>query len=117
MYARLDGAWRVISHQASLLHEGPLATHDNDGAVGKYTLDNGRTLIVAKTGRTLFATLPTAQPVTSPIFETGEGTFAGAGGYRFAFSRDETSKDGKSRIAAVTLSRDGTVLWRAKRVE
>ena len=122
VYARLDGEWRVISSQASLLHDGPLIAVANDAVVGRYALDNGRTVTVTKSGRTFFATLPTLRPARTPIFETAEGHFIGAGGFYYAFIKSESKgrdsgTDPHGRIAAVTLTRDGKELWRATRVE
>jgi ketosteroid isomerase-like protein len=112
VYARFDREWRVISMQQTQLHDGPIVTSGFEGVTGKYLLDAGRAITIAKVGRTLFATLPTGVG-NVPLFETPDGRLLGPGGeFVYTFERDPSG-----RASAVTMTRYGKPVWRAKRAD
>jgi hypothetical protein len=110
VFARLDGAWRVISSQGSLIHDGPLAAVNHDGVTGKY--EGGGTYVITETGRTLFGQR-SPMPRKSPLFETADGGFEGPLG-RWKFT---VHKDDKGRVTGLTFSSDGKDRWHAKKIE
>ena len=110
--AKLDGRWRVISVQGSLIHDGPLVEVNYDGVVGKYDIEGGGTYTVTKVGRTLFGQR-SGLPQKSPIFEAAGGGFEGPlGRWKLTFHRDD-----QERMTRLTFSSDGKDLWRAKKAD
>jgi TonB family protein len=113
VFARLDGEWRVLSMQQTQLHDGPVVTTSYDGVVGKYLLDAGRPFTIARTGRTLMATLPNGS-TNVPLFETPDARLLLGPGGEFVYWFD---RDANGRATTVTMTRYGKQVWRATRVD
>ena len=110
--AKLDGEWRVVSVQGSLIHDGPLLETSHAGLTGKYEIEGSPTYTVTEIGRTLFGQL-SMHSKPSPIFEAADGGFEGPlGRWQFTFLKDD-----KGQVTALTFRIDGKQLWRARRIE